>query len=76
MNGKWGWQRLLDKYRFDALLVPSSWALTSALKLDPGWKLVYDDGAALFFERTPRPENPGADSETLAASNVLGVAKN
>ena len=77
MNGKWGWQRLLDKYEFEAALLPSSWALTSTLKLDPGWRLVYDDGAALYFERrgsSGKTALPGAD--VLQAANLAGAAKN
>ena len=51
LNSHWGWQRVLEKHDFDAALVPVDWSLASALKLDPGWRLAYDDGFALLFEK-------------------------
>ena len=53
LGSKWGWQQVLEKYRFDGALVPVTWSLAAALKIDTGWRLVYDDGTALFFERMP-----------------------
>ena len=77
MNGKWGWQRILDKHGFEAALLPVSWALTSTLKLDPRWRLVYDDGAALFFERAAGgPEAAEADGGGAPAASAIQVAKN
>jgi hypothetical protein len=77
MNGKWGWERILDKHGFEAALLPSSWALASTLKLDPRWRLVYDDGEALYFERA---EAAGGAVEGSAedgrAGNGLQAAKN
>jgi hypothetical protein len=70
MNGKWGWERILDKHGFEAALLPSSWALASTLKLDPGWRLVYDDGAALYFERAAAP---ASGPVTAAAGPAGGV---
>ena len=54
LGPKWGWQQILEKYRFDGALIPVDWSLASAMKIDNGWRLVYDDGTALFFERNPR----------------------
>lgn len=77
MNGKWGWQRILDKHGFEAALLPASWALTSTLKLDPGWRLVYDDGAALYFERVAGGLAPGAPPDSgRRARSAIQVAKN
>jgi hypothetical protein len=77
MNGKWGWRRIMDKHGFEAALLPASWALTSTLKIDPAWRLVYDDGEALFFERA---EPAGAPRRELAArlrgGSVTEAAKN
>lgn len=73
MNGKWGWQRIMDKHGFEAALLPSSWALTSTLKIDPDWRLVYDDGEALFFERAAAPP---VDTGALPASTGPQTAKN
>jgi hypothetical protein len=77
MNGKWGWQKIMDKHGFEAALLPASWALTSTLKIDPGWRLVYDDGEALFFERAEALEAPGpALAAGLRALSVTEDAKN
>ena len=54
LGSKWGWQQILEKYRFDGALIPVTWSLASALKMDADWRLVYDDGTALLFERNPR----------------------
>ncbi len=77
MNGKWDWRRALDKYGFQAALLPASWALASTLKLDPGWRLVYDDGEALYFERAGAvPAAAGPVAEPLEAANATRAAKN
>jgi hypothetical protein len=44
---------VLDRYGFEAALVPVDWSLAAALKLHPEWQLVYDDGFALLFEKRP-----------------------
>jgi hypothetical protein len=77
MNGKWGWERILAKHDFEAALLPSSWALASTLKLDPGWRLVYDDGEALYFERAQAPgEAALGPAAAAAAGHGLQAAKN
>ena len=53
LSAHWGWQQVLEKYEFDAALIPVSWSLAAALKIDRNWRLIYDDGTALFFERVP-----------------------
>jgi hypothetical protein len=73
MNGKWGWRRIMAKHDFEAALLPASWALATTLKIDPEWRLVYDDGAALFFERAAAP---AAEAAALRAANGPEAAKN
>ena len=53
LSSHWDWERVLDRYGFEAALVPVDWSLAAALKLHPGWRLVYDDGFALLFEKRP-----------------------
>jgi hypothetical protein len=53
LSAYWGWSQLLDKYSFDSALIPVSWSLAAAMKIDRNWRLRYDDGTALFFERIP-----------------------
>jgi hypothetical protein len=60
LSGQHNWRALLDRYRFDLILIPPDWALASLLKEDRQWKLLADDGAALLFER----------SQPLAAQRV------
>jgi hypothetical protein len=39
LNGTEGWQAVLARYRFDAVLWPRSEALASLISEDPGWKV-------------------------------------
>lgn len=48
-----GWERILDRYRIDAALLPAEWPLATLLKAHPGWQLDYDDGRALVLRRRP-----------------------
>jgi hypothetical protein len=77
LGGKWGWQQLLAKHDFEAALLPANWPLASTLKLDPGWRLVYDDGEALFFERAAGSETaPRAAAAAAPGRRAWQVAKN
>lgn len=51
LSAHFDWERVVDKYEFDAILAPLEWTVTAALKRSPEWRLVYDDGLALYFER-------------------------
>jgi hypothetical protein len=51
MEGRPGWEAVLEKYRFDTVLVSPQTALASLLKISPGWRLVEDDGKAVLFRR-------------------------
>jgi hypothetical protein len=55
LNSHFGWEQVLERHGFDAALIPADWSLATAMKLHPGWRLTYDDGFALFFEKR-RPE--------------------
>ena len=47
----WRWEEIVDRYEFDAALLPLDWPLTSTMKLHPDWAVVYDDGLAVYLER-------------------------
>jgi hypothetical protein len=47
----WKTEELLNKYDFQAALLPLDWALTNVLKLSPEWQVVYDDGFAVYLEK-------------------------
>ncbi|MSO19463.1 MAG: hypothetical protein EXQ56_03230 [Acidobacteria bacterium] len=46
-----GWDRLLDAFAVDTVLLPPGHALASALRLHPDWRPVYADSVAAVFER-------------------------
>ncbi len=71
LSAHFDWDKLLNKYEFDAILAPLEWNLTAAFKRHPEWRLVYDDGFALYFERRGRGEI-GA-SEGTSAGGAEGV---
>jgi hypothetical protein len=81
LDGHWNWQTIMDRYGFQAALIPVEWALGSVMKLDSRWRLLYDDGQALYFERELStlkdracPEQPGqgrsCDLEPLSRTVV------
>jgi hypothetical protein len=51
LSGESPWRELLDRYRFDLALLPHDWALSTALELEPGWRVVYRDSVAVLFAR-------------------------
>ena len=53
LGAHWKWETILGKYDLDGALIPASWSLAAAMKLSVNWRLIYDDGTALFFERIP-----------------------
>jgi Flp pilus assembly pilin Flp len=53
MNVQHGWQKSLDKYRIDTIVIAPTFALTQTLKISPDWRIVYDDGVAVVFRRIP-----------------------
>lgn len=59
-NGNWRWRQLLLKHRIDAVLASPGSALASLLKLDPGWRLLADDGLAVLFQRAGAPHDAAA----------------
>ncbi len=51
MNVKVGWDKTLDKYSIDTIVLSPKFALTSTLKISRDWRVVYDDGVAVVFRR-------------------------
>ncbi|MGO4879704.1 MAG: hypothetical protein ACLP59_02645 [Bryobacteraceae bacterium] len=62
---KYTWQRYLDEYGVDTVLLPTDAPLTGALKESSRWRVVYDDGDAIVFRAGARPEG----SQVSAANN-------
>jgi hypothetical protein len=51
MNGNHRWRAVLDRHRFDTVLLPPGVALASLLKESSEWAVVDDDGTAVLFRR-------------------------
>jgi hypothetical protein len=51
-NGAWNWRQLMDKYRFDLVLLPAESALPQILKLAPDWRVLEDDGKRILLARS------------------------
>ncbi len=58
VDGNWDWQQQLQATGARSALVPTTSAIGSLLRLTPEWRLVYDDGQALLFERIQRTNPP------------------
>jgi hypothetical protein len=70
MDGKYLWIRHLDSYAIDAALLPVDSGLASTLKESRHWRVRYDDGVAIFFERSDRVLPP---TSSIALSHVGSV---
>ena len=51
MNVQTGWQKTLEKYNIDTIILAPKFALASTLKISRDWRVVYDDHVALIFRR-------------------------
>jgi hypothetical protein len=54
LSGESPWRELLDRYQFELALLPHSWALSTALDREPGWRRVYQDSVAVLYARQPK----------------------
>lgn len=55
INGRWDWQQILAKYRFNLALVPTETAIAQLLKVSPDWRVVEDDGKRILLVRGSTP---------------------
>jgi hypothetical protein len=49
MYAKYGWEKTLDRFGVNTILLSPNASLTGALKESSRWRVVYDDGIALVF---------------------------
>jgi hypothetical protein len=49
MGAQAGWERYLDRYGVETVLLPPDAPLSGALRQSGAWHLIYDDGVALIF---------------------------
>ena len=64
LNVKYGWEKTLDRFGVDTILMPLDAPLTGALKESNRWRVVYDDGSALVFRSAA---SRGAEQVSLTA---------
>jgi hypothetical protein len=77
INVSYKWQRYLDEYSVDTVMLPIDVPLTGALKESSRWRVVYDDGKAIIFRTGNRLEgsqvsavnNGGKDRDRKITSN-------
>jgi hypothetical protein len=62
LGSNWKAVSVLEKYDFQAALLPLEWTVTSLLKQSPDWQVLYDDGYAVYLEKI----NPEARSQQTA----------
>ena len=67
MNVRHGWEKNLDQYHVNAILLPVEAPLTATLKESPRWRAVYDDGVAIVFQSTQSA--PAGDNQFSAVSH-------
>ncbi len=63
LSVKYDWEKTLDGFGVDTILLPPSAPLAGALKESSRWRVVYDDGVALVFQfaqKTAGESNPAA----------------
>ena len=48
---KYGWEKTLDQYDIDTILLSPNTPLATTLKISRDWRVVYDDGFAVVFRR-------------------------
>ncbi len=51
MNENYGWEKTLDRYDIDTIVLSPRFALTSTLKISREWRVVHDDGVAVVSRR-------------------------
>ena len=58
MNVQVGWDKTLDRYGIDTILLSPAVALSSTLKVSRDWHVVYDDHVSIVFRRNiPLPSS-------------------
>ena len=55
MQGNRRYREILSKWDINLALCPVGIPLSTILKMDPGWKLVEDDGQEILFQRLATP---------------------
>jgi hypothetical protein len=51
LNAAPNWKSIVVAYGFDVALLPAEWPLGQLMRLDPGWRVRYQDRQAILLER-------------------------
>ncbi len=62
VNGHWDWRKILDKNRFDVVLLDPETPIVQLLKQEPDWTVLDDDGTSILLVR----RNPEAVAQAHA----------
>jgi hypothetical protein len=88
LSVKYGWEKTLNQFGIDTILMPPSAPLSGALKESRNWRVVYDDGISLVFRpasrdreaaKTQTRDLPGARGSVTkigAVSSVITSGRN
>jgi len=71
LNVNYGWEKTLNGFAVDTILLPPTAPLTGALKESSKWRVVYDDGIALVFRSAQR----AGGTQVSAAGNGGGIGR-
>ena len=67
-----GWDKTLDRYGIDTVVISPKLALSSTLKVSRDWRVVYDDHYAIVFRRnSPETRSLASDGEGSGRDRVI-----
>jgi len=67
MNVRYDWEKNLNQYHVNAILLPADASLAGTLKESRRWRPIYDDGVAIVFRAT--------DASAAGADQVSAVSQ-
>jgi hypothetical protein len=70
INARYDWEAELKRFGVDTVLLRPNAPLSEALKESRNWKVVFDNGSAILFRATSRPEHV----RTLPFRSVVGFS--
>lgn len=67
-----GWNKTLDRFGIDTVVLSPKFALSATLKISRDWRLVYDDHISLVFRRNvPEPSSFASDGEGIGRDRAI-----
>jgi hypothetical protein len=78
LNVKYDWQKTLDKYAVDTIVISPKFALATTLKISRDWRVVYDDGISIVLRRNGRipvslvSSDGGKDRDRAITKSITG----